>query len=344
MSPLKIEESQEYKKMDKRIQLLNLLKEYYGCGGNTLDFDSGDVPLREIISFMTEEGYPRRLVDAEITFRKIDKEIIELEEKKKQWRLKEIKDRHLNSLLIIPSWTKLIGTQMKGLYLGKQVVDLRRDTIIMLTDETQTFKEITKDRIAVIFGPGIFHSEFAVEPGKYIEQTLEINGVCISLDILNKIYTSERIYKSDTIDAVMTEVSTLVPFHIIEQSGTVQTYVRGILSRNVFHPNRIAIERFNQHIQDIRSYTKEEGFKILSAHPLWFNKLLVTNENIPLTGSGKKTISTPGVASVQAAVDKILHSVFPSEKDEMEKLQVIQKLKKEYNEMGIKILKEWIQT
>jgi len=107
---LKVEDSDEYKKVDHRIQLLELLKEYYGTGGSFYDFDTGDIPLRELIAFMSDEGYPRRLPDAEVVLKRIDTEILELQNKKKNMRLQEMESRNLNSLLIITSWTKLIET------------------------------------------------------------------------------------------------------------------------------------------------------------------------------------------------------------------------------------------
>ncbi|MHA1686952.1 MAG: hypothetical protein ACTSYD_11210 [Candidatus Heimdallarchaeaceae archaeon] len=341
---LKVEDSKEYKAIEERIQLLQLLKQYYGTGGNLFNFDSGDIPIRKLIAFMNEEGYPRRVPETEHVIRKIDEEILELEEKKKRMRLQEIESRHLNTLLIIPSWTKLIGTQNKGIYLEKPVLDLKKDTIIMLTDQTQTFREITDERLAVIFGPGIYFAEFSVEPGMYIEDYFEINGICLPLDILGKIYTAERIYHSDKIDATITEISTILPFHIIEQSRTVQAYVRGIISRNVFHPNKNALEKFNSHISDPRSYPISERFKILSAHPLWFNKLLVSSEIIPRSGSGKKMFSTAGIGSISPLVHKLLPMIFSSPQDEIKQLERIREIAKQYREMGIKLLKSWIPS
>ena len=339
---LKVEDSDEYKQVDKRIKLIKLLKDYYGSGGNFFDFDTGELPLRDLIAFMNEEGYPRRLPEEEHVIRRMDQEILDLEDKKKNMRLQEIESRNLNTLLIINSWTKLIGTPLKGVFLDKPVTDLRRDTIIMLTDETQTFKEITDERIAVIFGPGIFYSEFAVDlSGNYLDDFFEINGVCLPLDILGKLYTSEKIYHSDKIDATITEVSTIIPFHILEQPISVQTYVRGIISRNVFHPNKIAFEKFNQHIAKKSSYDQTEGFKIMSAHPLWFNKLLLPANLIPRTGSGKQAYSTAGLGSVSPFVHKLLPIIFPDIAKENEQLERISEIAKQYLEMGIKLLQKW---
>ncbi|MHA1592906.1 MAG: hypothetical protein ACTSUP_10625, partial [Candidatus Heimdallarchaeaceae archaeon] len=91
---LEVEDSDAYKKIEKRIALLELLKQYYGSGGNLYDFDSGDVPVRQLIAFMSDEGYPRRLVEAEHVLKRVDTEIIELESKKKNMRLQEMEDRH----------------------------------------------------------------------------------------------------------------------------------------------------------------------------------------------------------------------------------------------------------
>jgi hypothetical protein len=167
---LEVEDSEAYKKIEKRIALLNLLKQYYGTGGNLYDFDSGEIPVRQLIAFMSDEGYPRRLVDAEHVLKKIDAEIIELEARKKNMRLQEMEDRNLNSLLIITSWTKLINTPTKGIYLNRPVVDLRRDTIIMLTDETQTFKELTDERTTVFVVHFIVEEKY-IHQRKYITQT-----------------------------------------------------------------------------------------------------------------------------------------------------------------------------
>ena len=339
---LKVEDSEEYKKIEERIALLQLLKQYYGSGGNLFNFDTGDIPLRKLIAFMNDEGYPRRVPETEQIIRKIDKELLELEEQKKKMRLDEIESRHLKSLLIIPSWTKLIGTQNKGMYLGKPVIELKRDTIVMLTDETYTFKEITEERMAVIFGPGIYYSEFSVERGIYLEDYMEINGICLPLELLGKIYTAEKIYISEKIEATITEVSTILPFHIIEQPITVQAYVKGILSRNVFYPNKNAIEKFNEHITNPRSYDPSEKFKILSAHPLWYNKLLVTKNYIPRSGSGKELYSTAGVGSIVPLVHKVLPLVFPTPQEEVQELERIRDIAKQYREMGLPLLKKWL--
>ena len=341
---LDIEDSDVYRKINKRIALLELLKQYYGTGGNLYDFDTGDIPVRQLIAFMTDEGYPRRLLEAEHVLKKIDTEIIELQSKKKGMRLQEMEDRNLNSLLIITSWTKLINTPTKGVYLKRPVVDLRRDTIIMLTDETQTFKEITDERISVIFGPGIYFTEFAVDKGNYLEDYFEINGVCLPLDLLGKIYTAEKIYHSDKIDATITEVSTILPFHILEQAESVQTYVRGIISRNVFHPNKKALEKFNQHINDPTSYLPEDGFKIMSAHPLWYNKLLVESDQVYRTGSGKRAYSTAGIGSLSSMVHKLKPILFSTPNKEKEQLERISEIVKQYKEMGMKLLQAWIPT
>ncbi|MHA1345134.1 MAG: hypothetical protein ACTSVO_03280 [Candidatus Heimdallarchaeaceae archaeon] len=341
---LDIEDSDVYRKTNKRIALLELLKQYYGTGSNLYDFDTGDIPVRQLIAFMTDEGYPRRLLEAEHVLKKIDTEIIELQSNKKSMRLQEMEDRNLNSLLIITSWTKLINTPTKGIYLKRPVVDLRRDTIIMLTDETQTFKEITDERISVIFGPGIYFTEFAVDKGKYLEDYFEINGVCLPLDLLGKIYTAEKIYHSDKIDATITEVSTILPFHILEQAETVQTYVRGIISRNVFHPNKKALEKFNQHINDPTSYLPEDGFKIMSAHPLWYNKLLVESDQVYRTGSGKRAYSTAGIGSLSSMVHKLKPILFSTPNKEKEQLERISEIVKQYKEMGMKLLQAWIPT
>jgi len=341
---LHVEDSKEYKSIERRIEILNLLKEYYGTGGNFYDFDTGEIPLRELIAFMTDEGYPRSLPEAEVVIQRIHDEILELENKKREMRLSEIKSRHLNSLLIITSWTKLIGTPTKGVYLDKPVTDLRRDTIVMLTDETQTFKEITDERIAVIFGPGIYYSEFAVDKGNYLEDYLEINGICLPLDLLGKIYTAEKIYHSDKIEATITEVSTILPFHIIEQAETVQTYVKGIISRNVIHPNKVALDKFNQHISDPASYQMSSGFKIMSAHPLWYNKLLVESDHFFRTGSGKIAYSTAGIGSLSGMVHKLKPLFFPTPADERDQLERISEIVKQYREMGHKLLKAWMPS
>jgi len=341
---LKVEDSKEYKEIHKRVELLQLLKQYYGSGANFYDFDTGDLPLRELIAFMSDEGYPRRLPETEHVLKRVDEEIITLENKKKQMRLQEMESRNLNSLLIITSWTKLIGTQNKGVFLSKPVLDLRRDTIVMLTDETQTFKELTDERIAVIFGPGIYYSEFSVDSGNYLEDSFEINGICLPLNLLGKIYTADKIYHSDKIDATITEVSTILPFHIMEQEETVQTYVKGIISRNVFLPNKVALEKFNHHILEGGSYPVAEGFKIMSAHPLWYNKLLVEPDYELRTGSGKKAYSTAGIGSLSGMVHKLKPIIFSSPSKEREQLERIEEIVKQYRELGFQLLKSWIPS
>ena len=82
----------------------------------------------------------------------------------------------------------------------------------------------------------------------------------------------------------------------------------------------------------------------MSAHPLWYNKLLVESDTVYRTGSGKRAFSTAGIGSLSSMVHKIKPILFTSPAKEKEQLERISEIVKQYREMGMQLLNAWIPS
>jgi hypothetical protein len=82
----------------------------------------------------------------------------------------------------------------------------------------------------------------------------------------------------------------------------------------------------------------------MSAHPLWYNKLLVESDQVYRTGSGKRAYSTAGIGSLSSMVHKLKPIMFSTPNKEKDQLERITEIVKQYKEMGSKLLKAWIPS
>ncbi len=142
MSKLEVEDTDDYNKAVEKQKLLNVLKNYYTSDKGFEDLELESFHIRDMFGFMSDYEYPKKgFIDEdekEGLVNKIDQEIESITQSLKNARLKEIKDKDLNSLLIIPSWSEVIGYKTKGFYLNKPVLDLAKDTIVMLSYDILT--------------------------------------------------------------------------------------------------------------------------------------------------------------------------------------------------------------
>lgn len=345
MSKLEVEDSDDYNDAVERQKLLNVLKNYYTSDEGFEDLEMNGFHIRDMFGFMSDNEYPKKgFIDndeKEGLVNKIEQEIENITQNLKNARLKEIKDKDLNSLLIIPSWSEVIGYKTKGFYLNKPVLDLASDAIVMLSYDILTVEDRYGDVLGLLTGPGILFTKFSISPGSYVINAREINMILLPIIELQKLLEAPPIFKSD-IDITMNELISILPFNLIEEGFTKQAVVRGVMSRNVFHPNKDAFNTFLEYIESRDTVDPKGGFKILSAHKDYFNRLLLTEE--PKKGSGDASfdISSAGIAAILQNGQKLLDELIPDRKDQIELLLKFKDMKFEFNKTGRNLIENWM--
>ncbi len=344
MPRLAVEDSEEYKRLSFEIKILQQLKAYYESGKNFYDFELKDgVQLRDVIAFMADFGFPRSSSAPNIpqTIKKIEEMIEERQDKLSSMRFSEIKSRALDSLLIIPSWNRLLKRKFNGFYLNKPVIDLKRDTIVMLTAGTAQVADFYGDPLAIITGPGIFYTEFSIEPRKYLTNVREINMVVMPKEHFDRLISAPSIVQGN-IDATVNELMCMMPFHIIETPYSVQALTRGVVSRNVFHPNKPALDALWRTCKDPTSYHPSRRFSVLSAHPHFYNRLLLSHPRGSQGGSEDISyhFASAGIAAILDNADRLVAEIM-SEEQQNELLKKFVKVKEEYASFGHELLMSW---
>jgi len=321
MKKLDVESSEGYLEAESMIQYLIVLKEYYERDANFNELEMGEIKLRELFRFMSDHGFPKKgfvtQEKREGYVKSIQEEIVKTKNDLKKARLSEMKDKELNSILIIPSWSEVIGYKTKGFYLNRPVIELKRDTIVMLSLDTVEVKDKFGNSFALLKGPGLFFTEFSLDKGFYVTNTRDINMLLLPLDILEKLLTAPPIFQSD-IDATINELISIIPFSLIEEVASVQTLLRGIISRNVFHPNKVALDTFLEILETPESFSANDGFKIMSAHEEYFNRILLSNPPPKAKGDESFNITSAGIQSI--LVNSTLINEFIPDKNEQNQL------------------------
>jgi len=345
MKKLDIEQSAEYEEAKETIQFLELVKTYYETDHSFDELETGQIRLREIFRFMSENGFPKRgFVDDDKKkelIKAITEQIESIETDLKNARLDEISNRKLNSLIIIPSWSKVLGHETKGFYLNKPVTNLKRDTIIMLSHDIMNVSDKLGTELALLTGPGILFTEFSLDNSSYIVNSREINMIMIPMEMLAKLLDAPPIFQSD-IDATLNELISIIPFSLIEEAYSVQAILRGVISRNLFHPNKAALDTFIDICSRPDTFNPNEGFKILSAHEDYFNRLLLTQPPKHSGGDSSFNVASAGIASILTNGQAILDELIEDQKIQADLLLEFKDVKKEFDEIGKDLLSNWL--
>ncbi|MHA2501518.1 MAG: hypothetical protein ACXAE3_01415 [Candidatus Kariarchaeaceae archaeon] len=344
MRKLDVEKSEDYTEAEKTIQFLKLVRYYYETDLSFDELETGDIQIREIFRFMSENGFPKRGFvtnerKAEL-IENIKEEISNIENDLKKARLDEIEGRKLKSLIIIPSWSKVIGHETKGFYLNKPVTELKRDTIIMLSHDIMSVTDKLGTELALLTGPGLFFTEFSLDGKSHIVNSRDINMIMLPMDKLATLLDAPPIFTSD-IDATLNELISIIPFSLIEEAYATQAILRGVISRNIFHPNKAALDTFMDICSSPESYNPNNGFKIMSAHEEYFNRLLLTEAPTDTRGDASFNISSAGIASILLN-GKVILDELVDQKEQSEVLLHFKDIKQEFDKLGKDLLSNWL--
>jgi hypothetical protein len=117
-------------------------------------------------------------------------------------------------------------------------------------------------------------------------------------------------------------------------------YLRGVLARNVFLPNKECFDQLLTSCNDPNSFSSEEGLKILSGG-LSTQIQLYTNELLTEKPLDKYSNLIAGIKNTQPKLNKILANLqLESMRDGV--FTKIHQMKQEFREIGRNILLDWM--
>ncbi|MFQ6125644.1 MAG: hypothetical protein ACE5R6_13735 [Candidatus Heimdallarchaeota archaeon] len=337
---LKLKEEQ----LRKERVLLEALLKYYKGGENQTELlihTRGEWNAEEISSYMEERGYPSSIQSPDhlALQQRVLMEIAQIE--KQQLKFGFDIERTLTGILVIPSWRKLIGTEFTGFFKQTLVRSIERDSVVMVVDLGRGFQEVTGEDLFLITGPGIYFTEFNLGTELPIQDHREITGIILPRSIYQAIQQAEPIYRSEKIRATITDLAAFIPFSMVTQPYPIQAYLRGVLMRSIFSPHRDILTLLAQNCKTNRAYSVDEGFKVLSASSIHFNRLLVESKFLLTANSQEYMQLTAGLANIQPGLENIIVDLFPTE-EAQQVLGRINSLKEYYAEFGELLLFNWI--
>ncbi|MHA2389542.1 MAG: hypothetical protein ACXACW_12555 [Candidatus Hodarchaeales archaeon] len=200
-------------------------------------------------------------------------------------------------------------------------------------------EETTGEAFMVITGLGMYWVKFELGAGSIVTDYRELTGIVLPFDFYHRAQDeTEQVLKSEKMR--MTEYMTSIPFSLILEKSTTQMYLRGVISRNIFHPYKESFDQFLGLCKDPNSFNPEEGHKILSGG-LTANKSLYGNELLTEKPLGEYSRLIAGIKNTQPKLNKILENLQLETMSEafFEKLD---KMKNEFSEIGRKYLVDWM--
>ncbi|MHA1166897.1 MAG: hypothetical protein ACTSRU_03675 [Candidatus Hodarchaeales archaeon] len=299
--------------------------------------------ITDLKKAMRENDFPHRAYGhhAKKVFERINSRIEEID--REIPRIREKIMGSLDQLMIIPSWTGLMGTTFKGFYRNQPVETIYNDLVIMLTHvAVPTFEATTGEPAFIITGAGLYWTKFAVTKGTIVTDFREINTIIMPLETWMMVQESESVVNSD----ILTMKTHLIdiPFSIIMSPETTQMYLRGVLARNVFHPFREAIDQLVKSTKDDSSWNEKNGLRVLSGGlsskssiQLFTNEILIEDEKRD-TGYMQMI---PGIKNIQAKLSKIEADIQMDvyRKDLFERIPHI---KSDFRDVGHRLLTDWM--
>lgn len=324
---------------EKRI--LEGIKAYYDRSLSYSDLEEiSGISITKFKRYQQDNDYPYRMgaFNRSSVLEKADQRIKEIE--KKILQLRGSVFGALDQLLFIPSWQKLIDSHFNGFYLNQPVQKIFQDNIVLLPDIALSgFEETTGEPFFLITGLGVYCVKFQLGPGSIVTDYREITGIVLPLDIYEKAQ-SESGSILDSEKMRMTEYMTSIPFSLILAKRTTQMYLRGVLARNVFLPNKECFDQLLSSCNDPNSFKEDDGLKILSGGlstqiPLYTNELLTEKD----LGNYSNLIA--GIKNIQPKLNKILVTL---QLDSMREgfFTKIHNMKREFREIGRDYLLDWM--
>ncbi|MFW9778570.1 MAG: hypothetical protein ACFFE8_06915, partial [Candidatus Heimdallarchaeota archaeon] len=325
---------------EKEKKILEGVKAYYekkNLSFSDIEEISG-ISIREFKRYQQEHDYPYRAslthLKAKRLSEKIDQRVAEID--KAITNLRGSIFGTLNQLIFIPNWQRLIGTSFTGFYRNQPVQKIFQATVAFLPDVALAgFEETMGEPFFLLTGLGIYYVKFQMGAGSIVTDHREITGIVLPLDVYERAQDESGSLLESTV-LRMTEYITAIPFSLVTAKRTTQMYLRGVLSRNVFMPNKECFDQLMASCQNPNSFSPEEGFKILSGG-LSTQRQLYTNEILTERPLGDYSSLIAGIKNTQPKLDKIIADLqLNATRDAF--FAKLQQIKSEFYEIGRKVL------
>ncbi|MBN1215950.1 MAG: hypothetical protein JXA99_10995 [Candidatus Lokiarchaeota archaeon] len=219
-----------------------------------------------------------------------------------------------NMFFIIPSWSDLIGYDILGSYVHKEVSQILND-IIVFFGCIECSIQTEKGTIHMIFGLGNYYTKFGLkhgtelQQGKYIIDNKQLTCLVLSDFVYDYMATSSNITLQEDKDIIIAENVIKIPIDLSFKSEGQQTMIKGIIMRNVFIPNKDIILETMNNIKAYDTYDVEnQGHFILTTHWDYYNKILVSNK-LSKNINEKYTNSTAGIREIGYGADEFLQKL-----------------------------------
>ena len=228
-----------------------------------------------------EQLEKERLEKEKLEKERLEKERFEKERLEKERIEKQKMENKLfpnNSLFIIPSWGDLLGYPTLGMYAHHQVSRIVSDTVIFLTGYDYSF-ETERGTLHYLFGLGYYYLKFEIESGKYITDNRVLTGLILSDFVYDHMATSANITLEDDHDVIIAEKVIKVPVDLTYKSEIHKTFIKGVLMKNIFLPNKDIFLEMLEIICKEESYQiVKDGYMLLSTHWDFYNQILVSDK------------------------------------------------------------------
>jgi hypothetical protein len=249
----------------------------------------------------------------------------------------------LKQIIFIPSWNKLIQTDIKfkGFYLNEPVLEIIKDSIVFLPEFMVTgFEETMGDPFIFFCGIGIYYVQFRLKPGEIIDDYREITGLVLPMAVYDKAQDLSRTLVQSQKELLMTEYMTTIPFSLMLAEQTKQMFLRGVIARNIYHPYKESFTKFVDTCDDPNSFKEEDGLKVLCGGlsqnvPVFENELLTETKLEPYSNH------IAGIKNIQPKLNKII-SDLQIEGLKKPIFKNFKQLKEDFIKIGYPSLLDWM--
>jgi hypothetical protein len=274
-----------------------------------LELERLERELHERERLEREKLEQERLERESIERERLDRERVERERLEKQKLENKLYPN--NSLFIIPSWGDLLGYPTLGTYVHHPVSRIESDIVIFFSNYDYSI-ETAKGKLYYLFGLGYYFLKFELESGKYVTDNRVLTGLILPDFAYDHMATSSNITLEEDPDVIIAEKVIKVPINLSNKPENHVTFIKGVLMRNVFIPNKDIFLEMMDIISQADSYqVLSDGHKLLSSHWDAYNQILVSDK-MRAQADSPYLNPTAGLDGINFSADGILQETISS--------------------------------
>jgi hypothetical protein len=199
-----------------------------------------------------------------------------------------------------------------GNYVNRPVTSIQSDPVIFFSGK-EISKQTPQGTLHFLFGLGYYSSQFQINEKNYIFDNRPLTGLILSDFVYDELSASKPIALNDDLDVILNEMAFKVPIDLSNKTEQKNTFIKGILIRNIFTPFKDVIVEMLEKIRGSTIYQIEAtGHKLLCTEWDHFNMILTTTK-IKTKEYPNYLDDIPGIAQVTFWAEDLLNSFFSEE-------------------------------